>query len=85
MKEDLERLKELSHQIKSGELYEDLISKLSEYQNRKSNKKDKSIESIQKKIESKEAEIQKLFGEIIHLQNQLSSLLDQELKNPPKK
>ncbi|TGN10944.1 hypothetical protein [Leptospira ilyithenensis] len=81
MNEDLENLKEFSKQIKSGELYENLQSKLLTYQKKKSGRKDKSIESFQKKIESKEIEIQKLIGEIIHLQNQLSSLLDKELNS----
>ncbi|WP_411824271.1 hypothetical protein [Leptospira sp. 'Mane'] len=81
MNEDIENLKEFSKQIKSGELYENLQSKLLTYQKKKSHKKDKSVESLQKKIESKEIEIQKLIGEIIHLQNQLSSLLDKELNS----
>jgi len=81
MKEDLDNIVEFTKQIKTGELYISLQSKLLSYQKQKNKKKVKTIESIQNDILHKEEQIQKLLGEIILLQNQLSKILDRELNS----
>jgi hypothetical protein len=81
MKDDFDNLFEFTKQIRSGELYESLQSKLITYQKQKNKKKVKSIDSIQTEIITKEEQVQKLLGEIILLQNNLSKLLDKELNS----
>jgi|JI8StandDraft_1071087.scaffolds.fasta_scaffold10769_4 SMC interacting uncharacterized protein involved in chromosome segregation len=81
MKDDFDNLIEFTKQIKTGELHNSLQSKLLSYQKQKNKKKVNTIESIQEDISHKEEQIQKLLGEIIFLQNQLSKILDKELND----
>ncbi|GBF51368.1 hypothetical protein LPTSP4_29040 [Leptospira ryugenii] len=81
MTEEFDKLAEFSKQLKSGELYESLVHKLEEFhREKKGQKRNKDIDLIQMQIEKKEEQIQKLLGDLIRLQNQLSDALDKELR-----
>ncbi|MDF3820962.1 hypothetical protein P3G55_13700 [Leptospira sp. 96542] len=80
MKQDIQSLNEFSKQLKSGSIYKEIDSKLTALHKKKSKTESKSIDGLREKIEKKEKQIERLYGEIISLQNKLSKLLDEELK-----
>lgn len=80
MNDPLSNLHDLATQIRSGSIYDELHKKLSQYQKNKTKKTIKSIDSIIEKIQKKEKQMAKLLDETIVLQNELSKLLDKELK-----
>ncbi len=81
MKQGIESLSEFSRQLKSGSIYQEIESKLQELQKSKSNLKQnkKTIDVSETKYKKKEEQIQKLYSDIINLQNKLSEILDAEL------
>lgn len=80
MKQNIESLKEFSKKIKSGLIYEEIESKLKEFHSKKTNQTNKSLEVLTEKIRKKEEQMEKLYDDIILLQNKLSNLLDKELQ-----
>ncbi|MCW7461011.1 hypothetical protein [Leptospira limi] len=80
MKQNIDSLKEFSKKLKSGLIYEEIESKLKEFHSKKNTNPNKSLEALSSKIRKKEEQIEKLYDDIILLQNQLSNLLDQELQ-----
>ncbi|TGL50398.1 hypothetical protein EHQ59_13510 [Leptospira kemamanensis] len=80
MKQNIESLKEFSKKLKSGLIYEEIESKLKEFHSKKTNQTNKSLEVLTEKIRKKEEQIEKLYDDIILLQNKLSNLLDKELQ-----
>ncbi|PJZ46928.1 hypothetical protein [Leptospira brenneri] len=80
MKQDINSLSEFAKKLKSGLIYEEIESKLKDFHSKKNNVTNKSLDTLTAKIRKKEAQIEKLYDDIITLQNKLSKLLDQELK-----
>lgn len=80
MKQNIESLKEFSKKLKSGLIYEEIESKLKEFHSKKTNQTNKSLEVLTEKIRKKEEQMEKLYDDIILLQNKLSNLLDKELQ-----
>ncbi|MCG6147238.1 hypothetical protein EHQ96_06600 [Leptospira levettii] len=80
MKQNIDSLKEFSKKLKSGLIYEEIESKLKEFHSKKNTKPNKSLDALSSKIRKKEEQIEKLYDDIILLQNQLSHLLDKELQ-----
>ncbi|EKJ87618.1 hypothetical protein [Leptospira meyeri] len=80
MKQNIDSLKEFAKKIKSGLIYEEIDSKLKEFHSKKNNTSNKSLDALTDKIRKKEEQIEKLYDDIILLQNKLSKILDQELK-----
>ncbi|TGM02082.1 hypothetical protein [Leptospira jelokensis] len=80
MNQNIESLKEFSKKLKSGLIYEEIESKLKDFHSKKSNKPNKSLDALTDKIRKKEEQIEKLYDDIILLQNKLSNLLDKELQ-----
>ncbi|TGK90233.1 hypothetical protein EHQ23_01355 [Leptospira bourretii] len=80
MKQNIDSLNEFAKKIKSGLIYEEIETKLKEFHSKKSNTSNKSLDALTDKIRKKEEQIEKLYDDIILLQNKLSKILDQELK-----
>lgn len=81
MKQGIDTLSEFSKQLKTGSIYLEIETKLKELQKTKadSKKKRKTIDGLREQILKKENQIEKLYADIIHLQNKLSEILDAEL------
>ncbi|TGM72471.1 hypothetical protein EHR01_14555 [Leptospira mtsangambouensis] len=80
MKQNIDSLNEFAKKIKSGLIYEEIETKLKEFHSKKNNATNKSLDALTDKIRKKEEQIEKLYDDIILLQNKLSKILDQELK-----
>ncbi|TGK81841.1 hypothetical protein EHQ24_11150 [Leptospira noumeaensis] len=80
MKQNIESLSEFAKKLKSGLIYEEIESKLKDFHSKKNNVPNKSLDALTAKIQKKEEQIEKLYDDIIILQNKLSKLLDLELK-----
>ncbi|MCG6140050.1 hypothetical protein [Leptospira mtsangambouensis] len=80
MKQNIDSLNEFAKKIKSGLIYEEIETKLKEFHSKKNNTSNKSLDTLTDKIRKKEEQIEKLYDDIILLQNKLSKILDQELK-----
>ncbi|MCT8334213.1 hypothetical protein NUH30_11075 [Leptospira sp. 85282-16] len=80
MKQNIDSLTEFAKKLKSGLIYEEIEFKLKEFHSKKNISSNKSLEALTEKIRKKEEQIKKLYDDIIHLQNKLSEILDQELK-----
>ncbi|MCW7469108.1 hypothetical protein [Leptospira kanakyensis] len=80
MKQNIDSLSEFAKKLKSGLIYEEIESKLKDFHSKKNNVSNKSLDALTAKIQKKEEQIEKLYDDIILLQNKLSKLLDLELK-----
>ncbi|TGL86628.1 hypothetical protein EHQ68_15105 [Leptospira congkakensis] len=80
MKQNIDSLSEFTKKLKSGLIYEEIESKLKDFHSKKNNVSNKSLDALTVKIQKKEKQIEKLYDDIIILQNKLSKLLDLELK-----
>ncbi|MCW7480097.1 hypothetical protein [Leptospira kanakyensis] len=80
MKQNIDSLSEFAKKLKSGLIYEEIESKLKDFHSKKNNVSNKSLDVLTAKIQKKEEQIEKLYDDIILLQNKLSKLLDSELK-----